>query len=123
MIILYRVKTNVNRGPSFRFVSNTELITVGFYDEISKRRAREHCNENGLSSTLFFPAVTRKLRHVAGEKSLVNPYQKPQRLINRLIELFSNVDDWVLDLFSGTGTCSLFWFFKCFLIRSLLILD
>ena len=98
------MKTNVNRGPSFRFVSNTELITVGFYDAISKRRVREHCNESGLPSTFFFPAVTKKLRHVAGEKSLVNPYQKPQRLINRLLELFSNADDWVLDLFSGTGT-------------------
>ena len=82
---------------------------MGFYDEISKRRVREHCNENGLPSTFFFPAVTKKLRHVAGEKSLVNPYQKPQRLISRLLELFSNVDDWVLDLFSGTGT-------SCFLL-------
>jgi DNA modification methylase len=76
---------------------------VGFYDQISKKRVREHCNENGLSSTFFFPAVTRKLRHVAGDKSLVNPYQKPQRLINRFLDLFSNIDDWILDLFSGTG--------------------
>ena len=80
---------------------------VGFYDEISKRRVREHCTENGISSTLFCPAVTKKLRHIAGEKSLVNPYQKPQRLITRLVELFSNVDDWVLDLFSGTGIFSI----------------
>ncbi len=97
------MKTNVNRSPSIRFVSNTELMTVGFFDEISKRRVREHCNDNGISSTFFCPAVTKKLRHVAGDKSLVNPYQKPQRLITRLVELFSNVDDWVLDLFSGTG--------------------
>ena len=69
-------------------------MTVGYFDEISKRRVREHCTENGISSTFFCPAVTKKLRHVAGEKSLVNPYQKPQRLITRLFELFLNVDDW-----------------------------
>ena len=106
LLPLYRVKINVNRGPSFRFVSNIELMTVGYYDEISKRRVREHCNENGLPSTFFYPAVTKKLRHVAGEKSLVNPYQKPQRLISRLLQLFSNSDDWILDLFSGTPTCT-----------------
>ena len=103
MLDFYRVKTNVTRGPSIRFVSNTELLTVGFFYEISKRCLREHCNENGIPSTFFCPAVTKKLRHVAGEKSLVNPYQKPQRLISRLVELFSNTDDWVLDLFSGTS--------------------
>ena len=47
--------------------------------------------------------MTKTLRHISGDKSLRNPYQKPQRLINHLIELFSNPDDWVLDLFSGTG--------------------
>ena len=87
-----------------RFVSNTELLTVGFFDEISKKRVKEHWNENGISSTFCCPAVTKKLQHVVGEKLLVNPYQKPQRLLSRLIELFSNVYDWVLDLFSGTGT-------------------
>jgi DNA modification methylase len=33
----------------------------------------------------------------------VNIYQKPQALINYLIETFSNEGDWVLDLFSGSG--------------------
>ncbi len=83
-------------------------MTVGYYDEIRKKRVREHCNENGLSSTFYCPAVTKKLRHVAGDKSLVNPYKKPQRLINRLVEIFSNVDDWVLDLFSGTSILNCF---------------
>ena len=78
-----------------RFVSNTELMTVGFFDEISKCRVREHCTENGISSTLFFPIVTKKLGHIAGENSLVNPYQKLQRLITQLVELFSNINDWI----------------------------
>ena len=33
----------------------------------------------------------------------VNVYQKPQTLINYLIDTFSNEGDWVLDLFSGLG--------------------
>ena len=37
------------------------------------------------------------------ERGLVNPYQKPQRLMMRLIEMFSNEGDWILDLFSGTS--------------------
>ena len=53
---------------------------------------------------LTYPAVTRKLRHVTmNERGLVNPYQKPQRLMMCLIEMFSNEGDWILDLFSGTG--------------------
>ena len=51
----------------------------------------------------MYPAVTRKLRHVTTtERGLVNPYQKPQRLMMRLIEMFSSEGDWILDLFSST---------------------
>ena len=83
-----------------------EYITVGYFDEIKKQRVKEHSNEGGCSNLLVYPAVTRKLRHISGDKSLVNPYQKPQRLIMRLLELFSDEGDWVLDLFSGTGNSS-----------------
>jgi DNA modification methylase len=34
---------------------------------------------------------------------IVNICQKPQALINYLIDTFSNEGDWVLDLFSGSG--------------------
>ena len=68
---------------------------------ISKKKARAHVNERNVLNYIVCPMVTKKLHHV-GDKSLVNPYQKPQRLINWLIELFSNPDEWVLDLFSRT---------------------
>ena len=84
-------------------VSAVEHFCVGYYDSITKKKARAHVNERNVVNYIMCPAVTKKLRHVSGDKSMVNPYQKPQRLINRLIELFSNPDDWVLDLFSGTG--------------------
>jgi hypothetical protein len=49
--------------------------------------------------------VVRKLTYeekdLKGE--MVNIYQKPQALINYLIDKFSNEGDWVLDLFSGSG--------------------
>ena len=98
-----RIKTNITRSPGDRMVSAVEHLSVGYYDAITKKKARAHVNERNVVNYIMCPAVTKKLRHVSGEKSLVNPYQKPQRLINRLIELFSNPDDWVLDLFSGTG--------------------
>ena len=86
---------------------------MGYYDAISKKKARAHVNERNVVNYIMCPAVTKKLCHVSGDKSLVNPYQKPQRLINRLVELFSNPDDWVLDLFSGTGNLiSFINFFK-----------
>ena len=94
----------MNRGPTFRFVNAIEYIIVGYYDEIKKQRIKEHSNEVGGSNLLVYPTVTRKLRHVTmTERGLVNPYQKPQCLMMRLIEMFSNEGDWILDLFSGTG--------------------
>jgi len=55
---------------------------------------------------LVYNAVVRKLAYeekdLKGE--MVNIYQKPQALINYLIDKFSNKGDWVLDLFSDSGT-------------------
>ena len=83
---LNRIKTNITNTPGDWMVSAVKHQCVGYYDAISKKKARAHVNE-------MCPAVTKKLRHVFGDKSPVNPYQKPQRLINRLIELFSNPDE------------------------------
>ena len=100
---LNRIKTNITHTVGDQMVSAVEHLCVGYYDAISKKKARAHVNERHVLNYIMCPAVTKKLRHVSGDKSLVNPYQKPQRLINQLIELFSNPDEWVLDLFSGTG--------------------
>lgn len=52
-----------------------------------------------------FPTVTKKLKNpMTG--SVACPYQKPQQLVNKLIEMFSHPADWILDLFSGSGTTS-----------------
>ena len=97
------MKTNVNKGPTFRFVNVIEYIIVGYFDEIKKQRIKENSNEVEGSNLLVYPAVTRKIRHVTTtERGLVNPYQKPQRVMMRLIEMFTSEGDLILDLFSGT---------------------
>ena len=103
--VIYRIKTNVNRAPTFRFVNHAfEYITVSYYYEIKKQRIKEHSNEVRSSNLLVYPAITRKLRHITTtECGLVNPYQKPQQLMMCLIEMFSNEGDWIVDLFSGTS--------------------
>jgi hypothetical protein len=57
------------------------------------------------SSILVYNVVIRKLMYeekdLKGE--MVNIYQKPQALINYLLDTFSNEGDWVLDLFLGSG--------------------
>ena len=83
-------------------VSAVKHIRVGYYDAITKKMAWAHVNERNVLNYIMCLAVSKKLHNVSGDKSLVNPYQKPQILINRLIELFSNPDNWVQDLFSGT---------------------
>ena len=63
---------------------------------------------HNVMNYIMCPTVTNKVGYVSSNESLVNPYQKPQRLINHLIEQFSNPDDWVLDLFSRTGIVLVF---------------
>ena len=75
----------------------------GYYDSITKKKHGAQVNERNVVNQFMCPTVRKKLHHVSGDKSLINTYQKPQRLINRLIELFSNLDEFVLDLFFGTG--------------------
>jgi hypothetical protein len=54
---------------------------------------------------LVYNVVVRKLtyqeKYLKGE--MVNIYQKPQALINYLLDKFSNEGDWVLDLFWGSS--------------------
>ena len=57
------------------------------------------------SQILTYDAVVRKLTYEDKEMKgeIVNIYQKPQLLINYLIDICSNEGYWVLDLFSSSG--------------------
>ena len=101
--ITNRVKTNITRTPGDQMVSDVEHMCVGYYDAISKKKAWAHVNERNVVNYIMCPVVTKKLHYVSCDKTQVNSYQKPQCLINRLIDLFSNPYDWVLDLFCGTS--------------------
>ena len=37
------------------------------------------------------------------DEQLLNTYQNPQRLMMRIIKMFSNEGNWILDWFSGRG--------------------
>ena len=82
---VHTIKTNITPTLGDRMVSVVEHLSVGYYDAISKKKAGAHVNERNVLNYNMCPTVTKKIHHVSGDKSLVNPYQKPQRLINRLI--------------------------------------
>ena len=71
---LNRIKTNITHTLGDRMVSAVEHLCVGYYDAISKKKARAHVNERNVLNNIMCPEVTKKLRHVSGDKSLVNPY-------------------------------------------------
>ena len=68
---------NITHTPGDRMVSVVEHLCVGYYDGISKKKARAHVNERNVVNYIMCPAVSKKWCHVYGDKSLVNSYQKP----------------------------------------------
>ena len=68
-------------------VSVVQQMGMGYYDTISKKKAQVHVTKRNVVNYIMCPAVMKKLWHVFGDKSLVNPYQNPERLINRSAEL------------------------------------
>ena len=70
-----RIKTNIIHSPGDRMVSAIEHLCVGYYDVITKKKVRAHVNErNVVNYYIMCPTMTKKLHHVSGNKSLVNPY-------------------------------------------------
>jgi DNA modification methylase len=83
-------------------------------DPANKRRALFNLQPTDSTSNLFqFKVCKKKVMcdSEGGKKAILNPCQKPWRLIHRLIEYFTVPDDHVLDLCSGSGTTAL----TCFL--------
>ena len=83
---------------------------------------------------LTYNAVVKKLTYEERDLKgvVVNIYQKPQALINYLIDTFSNEGDWVLDLFLGSGQILditygnifqvfLFFYYSLIFFRSMLL--
>ena len=43
-----RIKTNITNTPGDRMVSAVEHLCVGYYDAITKKKARAHVNERNV---------------------------------------------------------------------------
>ncbi len=87
-------------------LSKVEYMHVAYWS-FDGKRCMEHFNTaacSDFSNVLEFPAVTQKLQDPSAQGRIVNHYQKPQKLINKLLDMFSRPGDWVLDAFSGSGT-------------------
>eukprot|EP01018_Ginkgo_biloba_P013093 Gb_10123 [translate_table: standard] len=107
-------KPNIRSKTGHRFSTCHDHIYVGYWTKDGEQCPQMINFKDGVdyNSILSYNAVVKKLKHMDKDShgEIVNPYQKPQSLINYLIDMFSNEGDWVLDPFSGSGTtiaCSL----------------
>eukprot|EP01018_Ginkgo_biloba_P038480 Gb_37443 [translate_table: standard] len=107
-------KPNIRSKIGHKFSTCHYHIYVGYWTKDGEQCPQMINFKDGVdyNSILSYNAVVKKLKHMDKDShgEIVNPYQKPQSLINYLIDMFSNEGDWVLDLFSGSGTtiaCSL----------------
>ncbi|CAM6129466.1 unnamed protein product [Calypogeia fissa] len=99
------IKDNVKNARGARLKSNFECFTIGFFSQDGKR-SMEHFNfgpDECRNNVVTFFGVTTKLKH-HGDNKVINIYQKPRRLLDWMVNHFSHVGDWVLDLCSGSGT-------------------
>ena len=68
-----RIKTNITHTLGDRMVNVVEHLCMGYYDAISKKKARAHVHERNVVNYIMCPVVTKKLHHVSADKSLVIP--------------------------------------------------
>lgn len=107
------------RGGNLNY--DLEFLVIGWFvkkgpavDPVNKRRALFNLQAGDSTSNLFHFKVCKKkvlCTSEGGSQAVLNPCQKPWRLIQRFIEYFTVPNDNVLDLCSGTGTTAL----ACFL--------
>ena len=103
------------RGGNLNY--DLEFLVIAWFvqkyadtDPANKRRALFNFGADDSTSNLFqFKVCKKKVMVQGGDGGMVvlNPCQKPWRLIQRFIEYFTLPDDTVLDLCSGTGTTAL----------------
>jgi hypothetical protein len=99
-------KPNVKNSGGPRLTSNWEMFTVGFHN-LAGPRTMDNFNfrkeEERRNYVEFNVVLTGKLKH-SGDLYPVNVYQKPRMLLDYMVGHYSWVNEWVLDLFSGSGS-------------------
>lgn len=102
---LRRYKENIGQQiQGNRLAFCYETWTIG-YGHPQGKKMREHYNfgpSESRQNCLNINAVTRKEAYL--DDSIVNPYQKPLKLMDWFIRHFSHPGDWILDLCAGTGS-------------------
>jgi hypothetical protein len=101
----FRVKPNVKNVGGPRLTRNYEMFTVRFHNLASPKtmdnfnfRKEEECT----NYVEFNALLIGKLKH-SDDGFPMNVYQKPRGLLDYLVGHFSWLNEWVLDLFSGSG--------------------
>lgn len=84
---------NVNR----RYVSDVE------YAIWAVRKGSKWTFNKGANDSYLKPS-TKVAVMAGGSKNKIHPTQKPEALLERIIEIHSNPDDIILDPFSGSGS-------------------
>ena len=106
-MLCYRQKSNIVSSEDQPIINDCEFIHVECWtkEDSYKHIIMNQVDGKSHSQVLVYDAVVRKLTYEDKDAKgdIVNIYQKPQALINYLIDLCSNEGEWVLDLFSGSG--------------------
>jgi hypothetical protein len=95
----------VKNAGGARLHNNWEHVTIGFYSG-EGGRGMEHYNfrdKENWRNVVTANAVSKKLLH-SSDKKPINVYQKPRQLVDWMVGHWSWPGEWVLDLFSGSGT-------------------
>ena len=104
-ISCYRKKLNLICCGNQQIISDCEFIHVESWtkDDSYKSIIFNQVDGKSHSQVLVHDVVVKRLTYEDKEAKgeIVNIYQKPESLINYLLDLCSNEGDWVLDLFSG----------------------
>ena len=105
----------VGRQYKDRFRNNCQLILVlckgkpkGFnkvdFTLTSKSWYNDKRNENPQKYTSTYPSYIPNYYKATVEKSVGHPDEKNHKLISKFIEMVTNENETVLDLFMGSGT-------------------
>jgi hypothetical protein len=95
----------VKNAGGARLHNNWEHVTIGLYSG-NGGKGMEHYNfrdKKNWRNVVTANAVSKKLLH-SSDKKLINVYQKQRQLVDWMVGRWSWPGEWVLDLFSGSGT-------------------
>lgn len=107
-------KTNVVAPLNDKFYDAFEFITVAYGSKASECPSPAQFVLGGINdfvkseastiNVIREHAVEHKLCYTTADKLVVSPYQKPVRLLKKLIVMFSHEGDWILDGCAGAGS-------------------